>query len=269
MEEVVQERSLGTGTAMLSTDSGQEFRMQGTIPRISVVIPTLNEAKNLPWLLPRLPYWLHEVIIVDGFSKDGTVDVAKEILSSVIIVMERKRGKGAAMRAGFEAATGDIVVSIDADGSMDPREIIMFAGALMSGADLVKGSRFIQGGGTDDMSLFRMLGNWGLTYLVRILFGGTFTDLCYGYVAFWRKYAPLLKPSTDGFEVETFLTVQALKANLRITEVPSFEGERIHGESNLRAIPDGWRVLRTIIRERFSPLMVQPSEPAIKGTTSS
>jgi glycosyltransferase involved in cell wall biosynthesis len=220
-------------------------------PRVSVVIPTLNEAKNLPHVVPRIPDWVHEVIIVDGFSKDNTVAVAKALLGSVKIVIEHTRGKGAALRAGFEAASGDVIVILDADGSMDPAEMWLFVGALLSGADFVKGSRFIQGGGTDDMSIFRMMGNGVLTMILRLLYGGQFSDLCYGYLAFWKKHRDILRPTTNGFEVETFLNVQALKSNLKIIEVPSFESKRIFGTSNLRAIPDGWRVLKTILRERL------------------
>ncbi|MGH1573723.1 glycosyltransferase family 2 protein [Methylobacterium sp. P31] len=221
------------------------------LPRVSLVIPTLNEELNVKLLLPRLPRWLHEVIIVDGRSQDRTVEVCRQLLPEAKIVLEPRKGKGAALRAGFHAATGDITVMMDADGSMDPNEIILLVGALLTGADFAKGSRFLQGGGTEDMSLFRMLGNWGLRKAVQLFFGGKFSDLCYGYVAFWTKHTALLSPKTDGFEVETFLNVQALKADLRIIEVPSFEANRVHGESNLRAIPDGWRVLKTILRERF------------------
>ncbi|WP_338696891.1 MULTISPECIES: glycosyltransferase family 2 protein [unclassified Bradyrhizobium] len=220
------------------------------MPRVSFVVPTLNEAKNLPWLLPRIPAWAHEVIIVDGRSTDDTVAVARSLREDVKVVMEPRRGKGAALQAGFRAATGDIIVMIDADGSMVPEEAIVFVGALIAGADMVKGSRFLQGAGTDDMSLFRMLGNWGLTLMVRLLYGGSFSDLCYGYMAFWTKHVPTLNCDCDGFEIETLINVRALKNQLNIVEVPSFEAPRISGLSNLRAIPDGWRVLKTILRER-------------------
>lgn len=220
------------------------------LPRVSFIVPTLNEAKNLPWLLPRIPSWAHEVVVIDGRSTDDTVEVARRLRPDVKIVMERRRGKGAALKAGFEAATGDIIVMIDADGSMVPEEAIVFVGALMAGADLVKGSRFLQGAGTDDMSLFRMLGNWGLTQIVRVLYGGGFSDLCYGYMAFWRKHVATLDCDCDGFEIETLINVRALKNHFNIVEIPSFEASRISGESNLHAIRDGWRVLRTILRER-------------------
>lgn len=219
--------------------------------KVSVVIPTLNEEQNLPHVLPHLPAWIHEVIIVDGHSKDRTVAVAHELYPDVRIVMQKGKGKGDALRAGFHAATGDIIVMIDADGSMSVREIPHFVGALLSGADFVKGSRFLQGGGTDDMEFYRMAGNWGLTMLVRLLFGGRFSDLCYGYNAFWKRVVPHLELDADGFEIETMMNVRALRAGLKIAEVPSFESNRIHGVSNLQTIPDGWRVLKTIFRERF------------------
>ncbi|MEA2789433.1 MAG: hypothetical protein QOG73_1839 [Acetobacteraceae bacterium] len=225
------------------------------LPRVSFVVPTLNEAKNLPWILPRIPDWAHEVIIVDGRSTDDTVAVARRLREDVKVVMELRRGKGAALQAGFAAATGDIIVMLDADGSMLPEEAILFVGALMAGADMAKGSRFLQGAGTDDMSLFRMLGNWGLTLIVRLLYGGLFSDLCYGYMAFWTKHLATLNCDCDGFEVETLINVRALKNRLKVVEVASFEAPRISGVSNLRAIPDGWRVLKTIVRERvLSPV---------------
>ncbi|RWC56608.1 MAG: glycosyltransferase family 2 protein [Mesorhizobium sp.] len=229
-----------------------EFALQRalTLPRVSFIVPTLNEAENLPWLLPRIPSWAHEIIIVDGRSTDDTVAVARGLRAEVKVVMEPRRGKGAALQAGFRAATGDIIVMLDADGSMVPEQAIVFVSALMAGADLVKGSRFIQGAGTDDMSLFRMFGNRGLTLFVRLLYGGWFSDLCYGYIAFWTKHVGTLNCDCDGFEIETLINVRALKNHLNIVEVASFEAPRISGESHLRAIPDGWRVLKTILRER-------------------
>jgi glycosyltransferase involved in cell wall biosynthesis len=230
------------------TDIG--LRLSLVLPRVTFVVPTLNEARNLPWLLPRIPKWAHEVVIVDGRSTDDTVGVARRLRPDVKIVMEPRRGKGAALQAGFKAATGDIIVMLDADGSMIPEESIVFVGALIAGADLVKGSRFLQGAGTDDMSLFRMLGNWGLTLIVRVLYGGAFSDLCYGYMAFWSKHVATLNCDCDGFEIETLINVRAMKNHLNIVEVASFEASRISGESNLHAIPDGWRILMTILRER-------------------
>jgi glycosyltransferase involved in cell wall biosynthesis len=224
------------------------------IPSVSVVIPTLNEADNLRLLLPTIPGWVSEVIIVDGRSTDETVRVAEAFARErhLSIVMESRKGKGAALRAGFHSALSDIIVALDADCSMHPCEILLLTAALMAGADFAKGSRFIQGGGTADMSRFRSVGNWGLMQIVNVLYGGSFSDLCYGYFAFWRRHLNVIDPTCDGFEVETFIKLQALKANLRIAEVPSFETLRVHGASNLRAIPDGLRVLRTILRERWS-----------------
>ena len=219
------------------------------LPLVSFVIPTLNEANNLPHLLPRIPDWAHEVIIVDGRSTDDTVEVARQLRHDVQVVREGRPGKGAALQAGFRAARGEIIVMLDADGSMAPEEAIGFLGALMAGADLVKGSRNVQGAGSSDISFFRHLGNSGLTKIVRLLYSCTFTDLCYGYIAFWARHLDRLGCDCDGFEIDTLINVRALRNKLKIVEVASFESPRISGNSNLRAIPDGFRVLRTILRE--------------------
>ena len=230
------------------------------MPKITVVIPTLNEAENLPHVLPKIPSYVTEVIIVDGNSTDETIAVARTLLPSVRIVVEGRKGKGAALRSGFEAAVGQIIVMLDADGSTDPSEIPSYVGALLAGADFVKGSRFLQGGGTADMPLHRKLGNLAFVYMVRILFGGRFSDLCYGYSAFWKEVAQHLQLDGDGFEVETQMNVRALHIGLKIAEVPSFEAPRVFGIGRLQTIPDGWRVLKTIVRERVRPIE-KPTSP--------
>ena len=217
---------------------------------VSVVVPTLNEAANLPHVLPRIPPWVTEVVLVDGGSVDGTVDVARRLLPDVVVIGQERPGKGAALQAGFNASAGDIIVTLDADGSTDPAEIPAFVGLLLSGADFVKGSRFLQGGGTDDMGALRRSGNWALRGLVRIGFGGSYSDLCYGYNAFWRRVLPVIEGEADGFEIETLMNIRVLAAGMRVCEVPSHEALRLHGQSNLRTWSDGMRVLRTIVRER-------------------
>jgi glycosyltransferase involved in cell wall biosynthesis len=221
-------------------------------PFISAVIPALNEGLNLPYVLPKLDGLVDEVIIVDGLSTDDTIEVARRLRSDVRIIHEERPGKGVALRRGFAEARGDIIVALDADGSTDPHEIPAFVGLLLAGFDFVKGSRFLHGAGTSDMPRIRRWGNAGLTSLVRLLFGGRYTDLCYGYNAFWSDVLPLLALDADGFEIETVMNIRALRADLKVAEVASFEAKRLHGEAKLRALPDGWRVAKTILRERFA-----------------
>ncbi len=218
-------------------------------PRISVVIPALNEADNLPYVLPYLPEWVDEVLLIDGGSKDNTVDVAMSLWPSIKVIRQTGRGKGNALKEGFSNATGDIIVMMDADGSTNPSEIPAFVALLTAGADYVKGSRFMQGGGSEDITPVRKVGNGLLLFLVRLVFRCHYSDLCYGFNAFWSYHLPYLETDADGFEIETALNLKALKSGLNVAELPSFEGRRLHGESHLKAVPDGMRVLKTIFRE--------------------
>ncbi|PZG22755.1 glycosyl transferase [Spongiactinospora gelatinilytica] len=232
-------------------------------PTVSVVVPALNEAENLPHVFATLPNWINEVVLVDGNSVDETVAVARRLRPNIRIVTQQGKGKGDALAAGFAACTGDIIVMIDADGSTDGREIVRFVGALVTGADFVKGSRNLNGGGSDDLTHGRHLGNKALTRLVNLLYRARFSDLCYGYNAFWARHLDALAVDCDGFEVETLMNIRAHRAGLRVVEVPSHERVRLHGTSNLKVTRDGIRVLRTILREwRRRPL------PAPEPTTT-
>ncbi|MFF3303503.1 glycosyltransferase family 2 protein [Streptomyces sp. NPDC001741] len=219
-------------------------------PPVSVVIPAMNEAENLPYVFKSLPGWIHEVVLVDGNSTDDTVRVARELRPDVVVVQQTGKGKGDALISGFAACTGEIIVMVDADGSADGEEIVSYVSALVGGADFAKGSRFANGGGTDDMTPVRRLGNWALCTAVNRKFGARYTDLCYGYNAFWKHCLDRITLDCTGFEIETLMNIRVVKAGLRVQEVPSHEYNRIHGVSNLSAVRDGLRVLRVILREK-------------------
>jgi glycosyltransferase involved in cell wall biosynthesis len=241
----------GVDGTLASLDwSWPERRLDPGWPRVSLIVPTLNEAKNLPHVFAELPGGLHEVIVVDGFSTDGTPEVARSLRADVRVVNQPQRGKGDALRCGFEAATGDILVMLDADGSADPAEIPTFVQALMDGADFAKGTRFHPAGGSSDITRLRSAGNHLLSGAVNLLFGTRYSDLCYGYNAFWRHCLPAMNVDCTGFEVETLINIRIARSGLRVSEVPSYERDRIHGESNLNTFRDGGRVLKTILRER-------------------
>lgn len=246
-----------------TSPDGRALRPQQ--PRISVVVPTLNEARNLEVVLPELldTVDVHEVIVVDGGSVDDTAATARRLVPDAVVVQQARRGKGNALATGFAHVTGDVVVMFDADGSADPAEIPAFVRALTDGADFAKGSRFTRGGGSADITAIRRAGNEFLNTVMNRAFGTRFSDLCYGYNAFWADQVRVLDlpehtaagPSTgmlwgDGFEIETVINCRFAAAGVRITEVPSVERLRIFGESNLHAVKDGLRVLKTIRTEQ-------------------
>jgi glycosyltransferase involved in cell wall biosynthesis len=253
---------------MASTRSPQDtmvaVRPRDAEPTVTIVIPAKNEAKNLPLVFERLPTGPYELILVDGDSTDDTVEVARRLRPDITVIGQNRKGKGNALACGFSVASGDFIVMLDADGSTDPEEIPRFIDALKQGADFAKGSRFLPGGGSSDISRMRQMGNYFLNKIVNVLYGTKYTDLCYGYNAFRRQCLKVMELEVgtmseagseamlwgDGFEVETLINVRIAKSGLRVTEVPSYEQRRHFGSSNLNAFSDGVRVLRTIHVER-------------------
>ena len=245
-------------------ESPIELATRRSEPTVTVVIPAKNEALNLPQVLTRIPDDVDEVTLVDGNSVDSTIDVARAHLPGIRVIGQTRKGKGNALACGFAASTGDIIVMLDADGFTDPAEIPRFVDVLLEGADFAKGSRFMPGAGSSDISRLRQMGNFWLNRIVKVLYRTRHTDLCYGYNAFRRECLEVMaldpgRPgdvhadsmlSGDGFEVETLVNVRIAKVGLRVAEVPSFERSRHGGTSNLNAFSDGIRVVRTIHAER-------------------
>ena len=231
----------------------------GELATVSVIIPTLNEAGNLPYVLNTIPRWVDEIVVVDGRSDDDTERVARALWPDVRIVRQTQHGKGAAMRAGLHGAKGDILICMDADGSMDGANIGAFRDALLAGADFAKGSRFCPGGGSADITRFRRMGDGGICLMIRLLFGARCTDATYGFIGVWADRLDWIDIDTDGFEVETLINIRVHRAGLKAVEIPCFEAHRIHGNSNLHAVRDGFRILSVIVRERLRRYRVPTS----------
>ena len=231
--------------------------------RITLIIPAKNEEKNILHLLRKLPDSVHEIIVIDGNSTDNTFSVANEYSKTIKVIKQKTKGKGAALSRGFCLATGDFIITIDADGSNEPNEIQNFIEGFQKGFQLVKGSRYLSGGGSEDITWFRSLGNIFLTNLVNLLYNKKWSDLAYGYIGISKDLLDKLKISNfdepnsskfkygSGFEIEALICCRAIKKGAKIIEIPSFEKSRVYGSSNLKSIPDGIRALFAIIYEKF------------------
>lgn len=221
----------------------------GDIKTVSVVIPTINECLNIKEVIPKLPKFIDEVVIVDGCSTDGTIEEIRKYRKDAKIFIETSKGKGAALRRGFKEASGDLIIMMDADGSHDPNEIPMLVDPVLNGFDVTKASRILPGGGSDDFTVFRRFGNKMFVAMVNMLYGSDYTDLCYGYRAFKRDALKSLQIRTNGFDVETEQSILIIKAGLKVKEIPSFEARRKHGNSRLNSFRDGWKILKVILSE--------------------
>ncbi|MFX0152693.1 MAG: glycosyltransferase family 2 protein [Candidatus Hodarchaeota archaeon] len=226
-------------------------RKNGSIKKtgVTAVVPVLNESRNLSFFLPKLKEYVDEIIIVDGRSTDDTVNKALKIVPDAKILVQDKKGKGDALKLGFMYASNDFIVMIDADCSHRPSEIPRFVNALKKGFDVVKGSRLMRYGGSDDLSTFRLFGNILFVILTNLLHGTSYTDLCYGFKAFRRDALRKVTINADDFDIETEMAIRMHRAGLKITEVPSFEQKRKFGRTKLSATQHGVKIFWTIIKE--------------------
>lgn len=208
--------------------------------RITVVIPTKDEAKNLPWVLERVKPYCGELLVVDGHSKDGTREIAAA--AGARVVLDDGTGKGGALRIGAREAKGDIVVFIDADGSHDPDVIpMMVAPILANKADVVIGSRMR--GGSDELhssfpEFIRLLGSEIITMTINYRFGVRMTDYQNGFRAIRREVMLALDTKERTFTIEQEMAMKGLKRKYRLDEVPAHEYRRHHGKSHIVV----WRV---------------------------
>jgi glycosyltransferase involved in cell wall biosynthesis len=218
-------------------------------PKMTALICTLNEEPNLPHVLPRIPAWVSEVLVVDGHSTDRTIEVARKIRPDIRILGQPGRGKGDALRYGIELASGEIIVTLDADGNTDPEELPRFIEPLLNGYDFAKGSRFLNTSPAR-MPGHRRIGNWILTRVTNIMFGSKYTDMCSGFNAVWKNAWEKVE-FPDEFGYEPLITIRAKKAGLKIIEVSCTDRGRINGASKLPSWRQGWGALKAIVRERF------------------
>jgi glycosyltransferase involved in cell wall biosynthesis len=219
---------------------------------VSVVIPAYNEEKTIGNVIEEtiqimdslgLPY---EIIVVDDGSTDRTREVASRYKATVLS-NGRNRGKGYALRKGFQHAQGDIVVTIDADGSHKPKEIPDLINPLFNGADIVAGSRFL-GDGKNHTCKLHMLGNHLINTAIMVLTRKLITDSQTGLRAFKREFLQKIHLESYGYEIETEITVKSLKNGFKLKEVPISCEKRKYNISRLKILSDGFKILKTILK---------------------
>lgn len=225
---------------------------------VTALICTLNEAENLPHVLPKIPSWVDEILIIDGHSTDDTGKVVKELCPRAKVVLQTGKGKSIALKEGVNQALGEIIVTLDADGETPPDEMENFIVLLLDGYDLAKGSRLFRTR-PPRMPDYRWFGNKVLALTCNLLYGTRFSDICSGYNVFWKKrflQIPLSYGTNEaGCSMEQQMIVRMKKAGMKIKEVPHTSKGRISGSSVIRsygqAVQQGFRDWFIIIGERF------------------
>lgn len=216
---------------------------------VSLIIPTLNEAHCIAKTLSEIPKGaVNEIIIVDGHSSDGTADIVRRLGHTVI--MQKGKGYGSAFTEGANAATGDIIVLMDADGSHNPADIPLLVEKVREGYDYVMAVRYAPGSRSDDDTLIRHIGNMFFTFLVNLIHKAFIADALYLFTAMRRNRFPDIAPRSRGFEYCVEILIRAHRKGLKIYQIPSIERKRVAGRTKVNAFIDGLKILKTILFTR-------------------
>ncbi len=234
--------------------------------KLSIIIPVRNERHTVIPLIERVKAvdcgMPKELIVVDGASTDGTREALLALSPSddlLLIFEDAARGKGRAVRTGFDRATGDIVMVQDADLELEPGEIPSLIAPIVAGTtDVVFGSRF-RGRGKGSTPWVGYIGNFGLTWVANVLFLTHLTDILTCYKVLRADVARSLDLRCNGFDLDAEITCRLLRDGHKIVEVPVTYTPRTFDEGKKLGPSVGWSVLRAIFRTRFS----SRSRPAI------
>ncbi|MBP6176812.1 MAG: glycosyltransferase family 2 protein [Anaerolineales bacterium] len=224
--------------------------------KLSVIIPVYNEVESIKIILQRVHATglVHEIVVVDDGSKDGTRDVLKELDGKDgvrVILHEKNKGKGAAVRTGMGAALGDILLIQDADLEYDPRDYSILLQPIEEGlADVVYGSRFL--GRAHRVTMFwHQVANQLLTLMTNILYNTILTDMETGYKVFRREVLNGMVIRANSFNFEPEFTAKILKRKYRIFEVPITFNPREYSEGKKIKLHDAFEAVWALIKYRF------------------
>lgn len=224
---------------------------------VSIILTSYNEEQNIGRTIKdcklinkKIPL---EIIVVDAASKDKTITIAKKFKVDRIIKFPFKRGKGADFWAGGLAAKGDYIIQIDTDHQFQPSEIPLFIEALEKGADIVIGTRF-NGGKIQKNSISQrnLFGNWIMSAATSIACGRKITDVMAGFKGFTKEAFLALDLKERHFEYEAEVVVKAAKMKMNLIQIPITYTKRIGGISGIKAFKDGFNVIKTIVKVRFT-----------------
>jgi glycosyltransferase involved in cell wall biosynthesis len=219
---------------------------------VTIIMPAFNEEKTISNVISNtgevldclgLPY---EIIVVD----DGSTDKTRLVASSHKVTMlsnDHNRGKGYCLRKAMGYAHGDIIVTIDSDGEHQPKEIPDLISHVLDGADIVAGSRFL-GNSIEVTAKINRLGNSIFNFVIMALTGQQITDSQTGFRAIKRSVLERLCLQSDGYEIETEITVKGLKKGYVLKELPITCVRRKHGQSKIKILSDGRKIMSTIVR---------------------
>jgi len=225
---------------------------------VSVVIPAYNEEKNIEEILSRTNKTMetmgvsYEIIVVDDGSTDKTRLLA-ERHKATTLTNGTNRGKGQALKRGLQNAIGNIIITMDADGSHQPEEIPKLLKPLVNGADIVAGSRFLGRRERGSVKRLHILGNHLFNLLILLLTKKRITDSQTGFRAYKKRIIQEIEIISNGYEVETELTIKTLKNGYLIQEEPITCEKRKSGLSGLKTLSDGSKILKTILQTYFAP----------------